>query len=300
LLPHLPRILDDFGLDGIYIDGGYVQNYRKQITKPAKDEVPAFEETPQYDGAFTDLLALMYAEVKRRGGIFKLHVDGADQPRTGGMSVYDYLWVGEGVGNADALREATKGFPPYVVPCIDMTFAKVANEEEPFLQAIPYMQFPILQAGRPFTGERGMLPGVDYPPEDRDFWVRRCKEAWKYYQAHPNGPYTYGGWDAVPQRPKTRAAHARWLAQYRPMVEEGTWAWLEIGQSSLFARPLPKGVVASAFANRQMYLVLANYAQTAAEVETADSYVAAASPAAIAAKKHALPPRSLAILRRMA
>jgi hypothetical protein len=84
------------------------------------------------------------------------------------------------------------------------------------------------------------------------------------------------------------------------MVEEGTWAWLEIGQSSLFARPLPKGVVASAFANRQMYLVLANYAQTAAEVETADSYVAAASPAAIAAKKHALPPRSLAILRRMA
>jgi hypothetical protein len=300
LLPHLPRILDDFGLDGIYIDGGYVQNYRKQITKPAKDEVPAFEETPQYDGAFTDLLALMYAEVKRRGGIFKLHVDGADQPRTGGMRVYDYLWVGEGVGNADALREATKDFPPYVVPCIDMTFAKVANEEEPFLQAIPYMQFPILQAGRPFTGERGMVPGVDYPPEDRDFWVRRCHQAWKYYQAHPNGPYTYGGWDAVPQRPETRATHARWLAEYRPMVEEGTWAWLEIGQSSLFARPLPKGVVASAFANRQMYLVLANYAQSAVEVETADSYAPAASPAGIAAKKHALPPRSLAILRRMA
>jgi len=297
LLPHLPRILDEFGLDGVYVDGGYVQNYRKQITTPAKDEVPAFEETPQYDGAFTDLLALMYAEVKRRGGIFKLHVDAADQPRTGGMKVYDYLWVGEGVGNADALREATKDYPPYVVPCIDMTFAKVASENEPFFHAIPYMQFPVLQAGRPFTGERGMVPGVDYPPEDQDFWVRRCKEAWKHHQAHPNGPYTYGGWDAVPQSPETRPTHARWLAQYQPMVEEGTWAWLEIAESSLFVRPLPKDVVASAFANRQMYLVLANYGQTAVEVETTETFVPVASPAAVV-RKHALPPRSLAILRR--
>jgi hypothetical protein len=296
----LPRILDDFGLDGIYIDGGYVQNFRKRITKPAKDEVPAFEETPQYDGAFTDLLALMYAEVKRRGGIFKLHVDAADQPRTGGMRVYDYLWVGEGVGNADALREATKDYPPYVVPCIDMTFAKVANEDEPFLHAIPYMQFPVLQAGRPFTGERGMIPGVDYPPEDRDFWVRRCKEAWKHYQAHPNGPYTYGGWDAVPQRPETRPTHARWLAQYRPMVEEGTWAWLEIGASSLFARPLPKDVVASVFANRQMWLVLANYGQTDVEIETADAFVPAANASSAPAKKWQLGKRSVVILRRSA
>jgi hypothetical protein len=262
--------------------------------------VPAFEETPQHDGAFTDLLALMYAEVKRRGGIFKLHVDGADQPRTAGLRVYDYLWVGEGVGNADALREAAKNYPPYVVPCIDMTFAKVANEDEPFLHAIPYLQFPVLQAGRPFTGERGMIPGVEYPPEDRDFWVRRCKEAWKFYQAHPNGPYTYGGWDAVPQRPQTRSTHARWLAQYRPMVEEGTWAWLEIGPSKLFARPLPTAVVASALANRQMYLVLANYGQTAAEVQTADPYVASGGAAAGPSRKWPLSPRSLLILRRMA
>ena len=36
---------------------------------------------------------------------------------------YDYLWVGEGVGNADGLREASKDHPPYVVPCIDQAFA---------------------------------------------------------------------------------------------------------------------------------------------------------------------------------
>ena len=44
-----------------------------------------------------------------------------------------------------------------------------------------------------------------------------------------------------------------------PLVEEGTWAWLEIRDSSLFTRPLPAHVVASAFVNRESYLVLANY-----------------------------------------
>ena len=175
--------------------------------------------------------------------------------------MYDYLWVGEGVGNADGLREAVKNHPPYVVPCIDMTFAKIENDDEPYLHAIPYMQFPLLQAGRPFTGERAMIPGVRVRFRQDDFWMRRCREAWKYYQAHPNGPHTYGGWDAVPGRAETRPTHARWLKQYLPLVEEGTWAWLEIGESSLFARPLPKDVVASAFANRELYLVLANYGQ---------------------------------------
>jgi len=300
LLPRVARILDEYGMDGIYIDGGYVSNGHKRLKNLAKDEVPAFEETPEYDGAFTDLLALIYGEVKRRGGLLKLHVNGAEQPLSAGLRVYDYLWVGEGVGSADGLREATKNYPPYVVPCIDMTFAKVDSDDEPFLQAIPYMQFPVLHAGRPFTGERGMIPGVAYPPEEQDFWVRRCREAWKHYQAHPNGPYAYSGWDAVPQRPQTRPIHARWLAQYRPLVEEGTWAWLEIGGSSLFARPLPKGVVASAFANRNLYLVLGNYSRTPQEVETSAVYVAGSAPPASPAKRWQVPPRSLLILRRVA
>ncbi|MFH1923171.1 MAG: hypothetical protein ABIP48_25190, partial [Planctomycetota bacterium] len=297
LLPRIARILDEYDVDGIYIDGGYVANDRKRLLTPAKDEVVAFEETPQYDGAFTDLLALLYDEVKGRGGILKLHVSGAQQPETAGLKVYDYLWIGEGVNNADGLREAVKNHPPYVVPCIDMTFAEVQNADEPYLHAVPYMQFPVLQAGRPFTGERGMIPGVEYAP-DPDFWVRRCREAWKHYQAHPEGPYTYGGWDAVPERPETRPAHERWLKQYLPLVEEGTRAWLEIGQSSLFAGPLPKEVVASAFANRQMHLVLANYGRVPAEIETTDAYVPADSPSASPTKRWSLAERSLQILRR--
>jgi len=299
LLARMVRIMDEYDLDGIYIDGGYVANARKSLLTPAEDEVAAFEETPEYDGAFTDLLALIYAEVKRRGGILKLHVDGAHQPQTAGLKVYDYLWVGEGVNNVDGLREAVKNHPPYVVPCIDLTFAEVENEDEPYLHAIPYMQFPVLQAGRPFTGERAMIPGVQYASDD-DFWMRRCREAWKHYQANPDGPYTYGGWDAVPGRPDTRPRHARWLKQYLPLVEEGTWAWLEIGQSSLIVGLQPKEVVASAFANRELYLVLANYGQTPAEIETVDAYVPADDPAGSPAKRWNLPGRSLRVIRRSA
>jgi hypothetical protein len=299
LLPRIVRILDAYELDGIYIDGGYVQNYRKRQQPPAKDEVVAFEETPHYDGALTDLLALVYAEVKRRGGILKLHVDGADQPRTAGQVVYDYLWVGEGVNRVDPLREAVKNLPPYVVPCIDLSFAKIENEDEQYLHAIPYLQFPILPAGRPFTGERALVPGVKYV-SDQDFWMRRCREAWKYYQAHPEGPYTYSGWDAVPGRAETRPTHARWLRQYLPLVEEGTWAWLELGESSLFGGPLPKETVASVFANRELYLVLANYGQAPAEIVTAEAFVRADAPTAKPATRWQVAPRSLSILRRAA
>ncbi len=304
LLPRLVRIMEDYGVDGIYIDAGYFTNAGKMkmpasspLRAPAKDEMAAFEESAHCDGALADLLALIYAEVKRRGGILKLHIDGALAPQTGGLNVYDYLWVGEGVNNADGLREAVKNHPPYVVPCIDMSFAKVGSDDEQYLHAIPYLQFPILHAGKPFTGERGMIPGVRYVSDD-DFWMRRCREIWKYHQAHPNGPHVYSGWDAVPPRAETRPTHARWLKQYLPLVEEGTWAWLQIGESSLFARPLPAQVVASAFVNRAAYLVLANYGHTPTAFETTAAYVPSDQPSAAPAKRWNLPPRSLQILRQ--
>ena len=270
---------------------------RSSATLP-EDEVPAFEETPEHDGAFADLLAMIYADVKRRGGILKLHVDAADQPRTAGLKVYDYLWVGEGVGQADQLRTAVKNHEPYLVPCIDLTFAQVANDDEPFLHSIPYLQFPVLQAGRPFTGERGMIPGVQYAPEG-DFWVRRCREAWKAYQERPQGPHCYGNWDAVPGRAETRAAHARWLKRYLPLVEEGTWAWLEIGDSTLFRNPLPPDTVASAFANRDLHLALANYGTAPVQVATPTHSSPSMTRRQLPATEWTVAPRTLRILRRI-
>ena len=102
----------------------------------------------------------------------------------------------------------------------------------------------------------------------------------------------------MPGNPNTRSTYARWLQRYLPLVEEGSWAWLEIGESSLFRSPLPKDVIASAFANRQMHLVLANYARSPVEIRTADPYRSMLVESPTAQKQWTIPPRSLLILRR--
>ena len=297
LLRRLVRILDEYGVDGIYNDLGYLK-LAGNPKPPTHDEVMAFEESEGHDGALADLLALIYAEVKRRGGIVKIHQGGADRPQTN-LKIYDYLWVGESVEQGDDLRKAVKNHPPYVVPCLDLSRAKIENEDELYLHSIPYMQFPLLLGGRPFTGERAAIPGIQYQPENEDFWTRHARAIWRFHQAHPDGPYSYGWWDSVPGRPDARATHARWLKQYLPLVEEGTWAWLEIGESTLFARPLPPGVVGSVFANRDLYLVVANYGHAPAAVETVDAYSPAAGPPA-ARTQWSFGARSLHILRRSA
>ncbi|MDQ1256159.1 MAG: hypothetical protein QG656_755, partial [Candidatus Hydrogenedentes bacterium] len=94
--------------------------------------------------------------------------------------------------------------------------------------------------------------------------------------------------------------HAQWLERYQPLVQEGNYAWLEVGESSLFAEPLPKNTVASVFANRDVHLVLANYGHDPVEVATADVYAPANEPSAVPRNRWLLPGRSLEILRRPA
>lgn len=296
VLRKFDQVLNEYGTDGIYIDGGYLANQHaaKRKMPPAPDEVVAFEETPDHDGAFADMLGLIYAEVKRRGGILKLHVNGAERPMADGLRTYDYLWVGEGVAQADPLREAVKNHPPYVVPCLDMGFTSLETEDEPYLHSIPYLQFPVTMGGRIFTGERGMTPGVKY---NDDFWLKRCRDAWKQFQADPSKLHTYSAWDEVPGNPNARATYAKWLKRYLPLVEEGTWAWLEIGESTFFRSPFPKDVVASAFANRHLHLVLANYGRASASIQTADLFKSMLVESPVAQTQWTLPPRSLTILR---
>ena len=297
-LKHLVPILDDYGIDGLYNDLGYVQPGTGDPATQSRDEVVAFDESPTHDGALEDLLGMIHAEVNRRGGIVKVHIGGPRAPATD-VKVYDYLWVGEAGENGDLLREATKNHAPYVVPCLDMSRAKIDREDDLYLHAIPYMQFPLLLAGRPFTGERAVIPGIEYPAEDKCFWTRHCRAIWKQYQAHPDGPHSYGWWDSVPGRPEARPTHQRWLSRYLPLVEEGTWAWLEVADSDLWTGPLPGKVVASVFANRQSYLVLANYGTTPAELHTADPYVPVGDGQAQPTKDWKLEARSLQLLQRV-
>ena len=248
----------------------------------------------EHDGALGDMLSLIYSEVKRRGGIYKIHLHDSQHPSTA-EQLWDYLWVGEGLSNADRLREETKGHDPYLVPIFDWRNGELESDEEMFLHTIPYMQFPGLLAGRPFTGERSVIPGVDYQPHPLlDNW----RERWRYHQAHSDGPYSYGPWDAFPGRPTIRAAHARWLKRYYPLVEPGTYAYLEIENSRLLASRPASDVVASVFVNLDIHLVLANYAKTSAQIESNDPYFSVSDDSASPGKMFVLPPRSLLILRQ--
>jgi hypothetical protein len=288
------RLMDDYGADGIYDDCGYSRSAWK--LPPVGDEVLAFREGPESDDAVSDLLALVHAEVRRRGGIFKIHFSGTDAPRTG-LRVYDYLWVGEGVENLDAQREVVKRNEPYVVPCYDLSRAKPAGEDELYLHTIPYLQFPQLIGGKPVTGERVMVPGVPCLDEKKDFWTRHMRAIYRRWKDHPEGPHSYGWWDACPGRPDMQARFFHWLGLYRPLVSPGTWTYLEIADSDLFRAPLPQGVVASVYANQEFWLVLANYGPDGVEIQTRDSYVALTTADPGPSARFRIPSRSLRILR---
>ena len=223
------HVLDEYGVDGLYNDLGYLRpgdqaDYYRPVNKRkyADDEVIAFKEEPKNDGAMSDFLALLYAEVKRRGGIYKLHKEGIDTVYSD-LKVYDYLWVGEATGDLNFVRESTKNYTPYVSP---QRLINTSNEAESFINAIPYLQFPIIGHGQP--GEQGQ----------------------KYLES-----FVY------------------WFNLYRPMVEEGTWVWIDIGLSDLFQSSLPGNSVASLFINREVYLVIANYNNKGFDLITADNYV---------------------------
>ena len=297
VLPRTLRILDDYGPDGLFNDWGYIPLYNNP-NPPTKEEVLAFHESADHDAALEDMVALIYSEVKRRGGVYKMHADGNNRPKFK-EKLYDYLWVGEGVERIDKVREETKNHPPYVVPCYDFRGGKPKNEDEVYLNAIPYMQFPLLLAGRPFTGERAAIPGVHYQSEDKDPTLRDWRRMWKYYQEHPEGPFVYGPWDFFPIWPDTKARHARWLKQYLPLVQEGTWAYLDISESDLFPHALPPSVVASLFVNLETYLVLANYSMNDVALESVQGYVPADALSQPSQKNWNLKGRSFVILRRM-
>lgn len=248
-------IMDEYGVDGLYNDLGYlrpgeVEDFYRPVSKRkfADDDVLAFKEGPKVDGAMSDFLALLYAEVKRRGGIYKLHKEGVDTVYTD-LKIYDYLWVGEASGDIDFVRESTKNYTPYVSP---QRLIKISQdtELESFLNSIPFMQFPILGHGQ--AGAQG----------------EKYAEAFKY-----------------------------WFNIYRPMVEEGTWTWIDITDSELFQNSLPKNTVASLFINTEIYLVLANYNLKPVEIITADNYTSQTDPGKPAQNVWKLDGRGIEILK---
>jgi hypothetical protein len=301
VMPRLLGLMDEWGADGIYDDCGYVREAWNLPATP--DEVDAFSEGPDRDGALEDLLALLAAEIHRRGGILKVHLGGTDAPRSV-LKLYDYLWIGEGIGDLDSQRKSARDLAPYVVPCFDFSEARPAGEDDLYLHTIPYLQFPLLVGGKPATGERVLVPGLPCLDPCEDHWTRHWLAINRHWRQHPEGPHSFGPWDATPGRPHAKERYVHWLHRYQQMVEQGTRAYLEISDSSLFHRPPGRDVAATLYANHELWLVLANYGHQPAEAITREPWVRCYGedePAESAGPSvdWIVPARSLLVVRRL-
>ena len=244
VLPRTFAVLDKYGFDGIYNDWGYDGIDLKQMYN--WDKLP-------YDAEIEDLLATIYSEVKRRGGIYKLHADGNNAPDCFDR-VYDYLWIGEGEDNKAA--GICKEFQPYVVPCPDLRFTKIPDPDRYYASVIPFMQFPLLKIGRPFLGTSIFEEGIDYLHEELEFGF--TEKLYDYMQKNPDGPYVYSLWSSIPDDVTEYPRWAKYLELYKPMVEENTVAYIELREAADIVSTLPEDVYASMFVNEEVYMVASN------------------------------------------
>ena len=75
--------------------------------------------------------------------------------------------------------------------------------------------------------------------------------------------------------------------------------YLEVAQSDLFAEPLPEALRVSLFANRELYLAMANYSTREAVVATTDRYTACSRDESSPSHTWRLAPRSLLVVKRV-
>lgn len=258
VLPRTFAVLDKYGFDGIYNDWGYDGIDLK--SQNGWDKLP-------YDPEIEDLLATIYNEVHRRGGIYKLHADGNNAPDCFDR-VYDYLWIGE--GEDDKTVGIGKEFQPYVIPCPDMRFTKITDPDKYYASIIPFMQFPLLKIGRPWCGKSIFEDGIDYVKEETEYY--HMEKVHKYMQEHPNGPYVYSYWSSIPDDVEEYPRWSKYLALYKPMVEENSIAYIELREAADILSELPAEVYASMFVNHDTYLVVSNMSEGVYTLDLRDTW----------------------------
>lgn len=259
LMPRLEKILDTYEFDGLYNDMGY-----------GCKNPPAFGYL-DYDPYLEDLLARIYTMVKARGGIVKVHQGQCVCPKTK-ERVYDYLWVGECVKHAKDLL-ATAQFDPYVIVNPDFRFLEGKSEEGLYAMALPSMQFLLRVDGRPVTGERVFVPGVEYINDPANNELIHFEAMRKWYAEHPEGPHCYSEWSAIPDDPVMREKWFDYLALYKPMVSENTAAYIDIGENSVVCGAMPKDVHLSLFVNEECYLCISNVGDETQIVTLVDEWI---------------------------
>jgi len=246
VIPRTLAVMDNYGFDGIYNDWGY-DNW-----DAVKMNGDCSISRDSYDPQAEDMLAQIYSEVKRRGGIYKLHCDRNNAPPCRDK-VYDYLWIGECVTGASC--GIGKDYEPYVVPCLDLRYTEGMTHERYYAYTVPFMQFPLMKTGRPIMGKNVDLPGITYYGGDEQRFYRSVGE---YMDKHPDGPYVYSLWSGIPDDPDEFDTWAKYYALYAPMVSENSLAYIELRDCKAIKSAVPDRVYASMFVNEDMYLVVSN------------------------------------------
>lgn len=250
MLPRTFAVLDKYGFDGIYNDWGYDGLDIELKKHPGSDKVVF-----PYDPEIEDLLCTVYNEVKRRGGIYKLHADLNNCPNCKDK-VYDYLWIGEGVKeNSFGIG---KEYTPYVVPCQHMHFTSYEDPDFYYAKVIPFMQFPLLKTGRPITGKSICEKNIDYYFDGNDGEFCFESKVKEYMEKNPEGPYVYSLWSSIPDDINEYPRWKRFLSLYKPMVTQNSVAYIELRDCVDVVSEIPEDVYISMFVNEKKYIVVSN------------------------------------------
>lgn len=252
ILGKMENILDNYGFDGFYNDYGYARAefYRRWCLE---NDVEFRDDQLPYDPYAEDMLSRAYDLCHRRGGVMKMHV-AFNRRITSTEKLYDYLWVGEGIDDPSSML-MTVPYEPYIVPCPDYKCVTDENFEEFFAQSLPFLQFPLRLDGRPLSPAKMNAPGVEYAPDPLTDFYRDVAE---YTAKHPDGPYVYSEWSAIPDNVQLRSRWEEYLRLYLPMVEEGNLCHLNVTESTLVKGPMPQGVYMSLFTGCRQYLCMTN------------------------------------------
>lgn len=259
LLNNIEQLFDSYEIDGVYDDVGYDPLCFLDPPDEKQGQIDAFEESPSVDGSFEDLIQEAYSIVKRYQGIFTLHffkychsvISAAPQ-----FKCWDYLYLGEGIRDLEAMRKTVRYLPPFVFYIPDWRAAPVEDHKKLYALCIPYLQFPVLYHGRPITGK--MRQG-DKMASAEDLAVGHPETIAEHYRKHPDDYPCYSWWDSVPGNPKNLENYFHYFAYYKEMTKTGTHVFIDIQDQSLVAGRIWPGLVLSAFVNDEFTLVVANF-----------------------------------------
>ncbi len=279
------RLMDDYGFDGLYWDGGFSVGcsnpqgdnhihfvefapFSKGKDKKNWDHIAEakFMEKEIDEGVWAlwnDFICEIYARVKRRNGLIVAHI-GGDTPSPFKEKAWDYQLLGEGIPDISVSIEKTKFYEPYVIRFNDWSRLITNWKERDFTPklklipkiehlsmagSIPYLQFLWLEDGN-YGEEEDVfnIPDVSWKKE-YDVWTEWMKAQKKAGLSPTMGASSIAG----------RDRYFKYLDVYRQMAKENTVVYIEVKGIKENRFPLTEGNRrVSIFINDSLWVAIGN------------------------------------------